>query len=97
MKTKTTFRHHPKINLNKETGLLVTIYLLLIAVLFILALNSCKKPNKHIVNESKLPKIPVLLHFISTNINSLHQSPNFSVTKPDNSATPEQIFDCRNL
>ena len=82
MKTK-TFKTYPTISEKKETGFLVTAYLLLISVLLLLAINSCKKPNDHLavtVNETTLAKAPVLLHFANANNNSSNQPGDFNVT-----------------
>ena len=80
---KTTFKLHQKSNSRKVTDLLVITCLMLLALLCIFLINSCKKPNEGIaltVNESSLAKAPVLLHFANANTNSTNQPGDFDVT-----------------
>lgn len=79
---KITFKLKPQFRSGKETGFLITVFLLIMLPLLILSINSCKKPNEGIsltLNESRLTKAPVLLHFANANSNSGNQPGNFDV------------------
>jgi len=80
---KTTFKVNPVISSRRKTIFMVTVFVILISMLFMLSLNSCKKPIEGIkltVNESDLTKAPVLLHFANANANSTNQPGDFDVT-----------------
>ncbi len=68
--------------IDRKGGMYIVAFLTIIALLVVLALNSCKKPNDHIgliVNESSLSKSPVILHFANANNSSTVQPNNFNV------------------
>src|SRR5580698_3386843 len=71
------------LEMDRKDSLLIVCFLSVIALLIILALNSCTKPNDHIsliVNESTLSKSPVLLHFSNANTSSAVQPGDFNVS-----------------
>jgi hypothetical protein len=71
------------LDLERKDSALIVFFLSVIALLIVLALNSCTKPTDHIsliVNESSLAKSPVLLHFSNANTSSTVQPGDFSVS-----------------
>lgn len=81
MKT-TTSKPNTQGNARKEIGSLVIVFLLFMAVLLLMLMESCKKPQEGIVlniNESELTKAPILLHFANANTTSSNQLGDFNV------------------
>jgi len=71
-----------QLDINRRGNIYIAAFLTIIALLIILAINSCKKPNDHIgvvVSESTLSKSPVLLHFANANNSSTLQPGDFDV------------------
>ena len=70
------------LELDRKDSALIVFFVSIIALLVVLALNSCRKPNDHIgliVNENTLSKAPVILHFANANSSSTVQPGNFNV------------------
>ena len=70
------------LELDKKDSALIVFFVSVIALLVVLAMGSCRKPNDHIgliVNENTLSKSPVILHFANANSTSTVQPGNFNV------------------
>jgi hypothetical protein len=70
------------LEINRKDSALIVFFVSVIALLVVLAFNSCRKPNDHIgliVNENTLSKSPVILHFANANSTSTVQPGNFNV------------------
>lgn len=70
------------IELTRKDSAVIVVFVSIIILLVVLAMNSCRKPNDHIsltVNENTLSKSPVILHFANANNNSTVQPGDFNV------------------
>ncbi|HEY9196131.1 MAG TPA: hypothetical protein VIM77_07690 [Mucilaginibacter sp.] len=79
---KTTFKLNSQSRSGRKARFVAIGSLLLTSLLFVLSINSCKKPTDGIsinVTESSLAKAPVLLHFANANTSSSRQPGDFDV------------------
>lgn len=70
------------LELDRKDSAMIVLFVSIIALLFVLALASCRKPNEGInltVNETTLAKAPVILHFANANNSSTTQPGDFNV------------------